>query len=99
MTREGFAGDHADGGADARVHVRVPEHPAEVAQRAERAAAKRAGLARRLSGSDVSARRSVVRRAAWFPGLGANHLRVTARSPAENDRVIEALSIVAQPAG
>jgi histidinol-phosphate/aromatic aminotransferase/cobyric acid decarboxylase-like protein len=32
-----------------------------------------------------------VRPAASFPGLGASHLRITARAPAENARLIEAL--------
>lgn len=33
-----------------------------------------------------------VRPAASFPGLGPNHLRITARSPAENERLVAALA-------
>jgi histidinol-phosphate/aromatic aminotransferase/cobyric acid decarboxylase-like protein/adenosyl cobinamide kinase/adenosyl cobinamide phosphate guanylyltransferase len=33
-----------------------------------------------------------VRHAASFPGLGAGHIRITARSPAENERVASALN-------
>jgi histidinol-phosphate/aromatic aminotransferase/cobyric acid decarboxylase-like protein/adenosyl cobinamide kinase/adenosyl cobinamide phosphate guanylyltransferase len=35
-----------------------------------------------------------VRPAASFPGLGPNHLRITARSPAENERLVQALAEV-----
>jgi len=37
-------------------------------------------------------RRIAVRPAASFPGLGAGDLRVTARAPAENERLVEALA-------
>jgi histidinol-phosphate/aromatic aminotransferase/cobyric acid decarboxylase-like protein/adenosyl cobinamide kinase/adenosyl cobinamide phosphate guanylyltransferase len=39
----------------------------------------------------LRARRIAVRPAASFPGLGADHLRITARGPAENARLIESL--------
>ena len=39
----------------------------------------------------LRARAIAVRPAASFPGLGANHLRITARTPAENERLATAL--------
>ena len=38
-------------------------------------------------------RRIAVRAAASFPGLGADHLRVTARAPRENERLVDALML------
>jgi len=40
----------------------------------------------------LRARGIAVRPAASFPGLGANHLRLTARSPAANERLLDALA-------
>jgi histidinol-phosphate/aromatic aminotransferase/cobyric acid decarboxylase-like protein len=40
----------------------------------------------------LRARRFAVRPAASFPGLGPGHLRITARSPEQNARVVEALA-------
>ncbi|HLM85609.1 MAG TPA: hypothetical protein VK272_05415, partial [Solirubrobacteraceae bacterium] len=37
-------------------------------------------------------RRIAVRAAASFPGLGPDHLRVTARAPHENERLVDALA-------
>ncbi|MDQ2759367.1 MAG: hypothetical protein M3Y17_02740, partial [Actinomycetota bacterium] len=37
-------------------------------------------------------RRIAVRSAASFPGLGPGHLRVTARAPQENERLVAALA-------
>jgi len=37
-------------------------------------------------------RRIAVRSAASFPGLGAGHLRITARAPRDNERVVAALA-------
>jgi histidinol-phosphate/aromatic aminotransferase/cobyric acid decarboxylase-like protein/adenosyl cobinamide kinase/adenosyl cobinamide phosphate guanylyltransferase len=40
----------------------------------------------------LRARRIAVREAASFPGLGPNHLRITARTPQENERLAAALA-------
>jgi histidinol-phosphate/aromatic aminotransferase/cobyric acid decarboxylase-like protein len=37
-------------------------------------------------------RRIAVRAAASFPGLGPGHLRVTARDPRQNERLVAALA-------
>jgi histidinol-phosphate/aromatic aminotransferase/cobyric acid decarboxylase-like protein len=91
-------------------------HPAELAAIADRAAAERADLERRLASIDglrswpsvanfclvevpdgpavVAALRGrgiAVRPAASFPGLGHNHLRITARDPERNAALAEAL--------
>src|SRR5262249_7651767 len=40
----------------------------------------------------LRAERIAVREAASFPGLGPNHLRLTARTPQENERLVDALA-------
>jgi histidinol-phosphate aminotransferase len=40
----------------------------------------------------LGARRIAVRPAASFPGLGSGHLRITAREPEQNARLVEALA-------
>jgi histidinol-phosphate/aromatic aminotransferase/cobyric acid decarboxylase-like protein len=40
----------------------------------------------------LRARRIAVRPAASFPGLGSGHLRITAREPEQNARLVEALA-------
>jgi histidinol-phosphate aminotransferase len=97
----------------------VAERPESLAAAAERVAAERADLDRRLDeieglrrwqgavnfclievddGPAVAAalreRGIAVRSAASFPGLGQGHLRLTARGPAENERLAEALAEV-----
>lgn len=42
--------------------------------------------------ASLRARKIAVRPAASFPGLGPNHLRITARTPAENERLAAALA-------
>jgi histidinol-phosphate/aromatic aminotransferase/cobyric acid decarboxylase-like protein len=99
--------------------VAAAEHPAELAVLAERAAAERDDLARRLAelpgvrtwpsatnfclaevadGPRVVAslreRRIAVRPAASFPGLDDGHLRITARDPERNARLVTALAEV-----
>jgi histidinol-phosphate/aromatic aminotransferase/cobyric acid decarboxylase-like protein len=38
-----------------------------------------------------------MRPAGSFPGLGPNHVRIAARTPAENERVADALAEVLAP--
>ena len=92
-------------------------HPQELAALAERAAAERADLERRLQTlhgirtwpsatnfclvevpdgpralAALRAQRIAVRPAASFPGLGAGHLRITARGPERNERLVATLA-------
>jgi histidinol-phosphate/aromatic aminotransferase/cobyric acid decarboxylase-like protein len=93
------------------------QHPAELAALAERAAAERDDLQRRLNrlpgvrswpsatnfclievddGPGLAARLRgegiAVRPAASFPGLRAGHVRLTARDPQRNERLVAALA-------
>jgi histidinol-phosphate/aromatic aminotransferase/cobyric acid decarboxylase-like protein len=93
------------------------QHPAEMASRAEQAAAEGVDLAGRLATvagvrmwqsvtnfclievadgpavvAALRAQKMAVRPAASFPGLGPGHLRVTARDPERNARVVAAIS-------
>jgi histidinol-phosphate/aromatic aminotransferase/cobyric acid decarboxylase-like protein len=97
--------------------VAAARRPDALAEIAERAAAEREDLERRLAGvcglrtwpsaanfclvevadgpavlDALRERKIAVRAAASFPGLGAGDLRVTARAPRENERLVAALA-------